>query len=116
MGTCRKPSKAELVEGVPTSSSNFNQLLADPEPFPVEFILALVAIILVHLVVTILHHKEKFYSKIITFGELFFDSRRHQVDTRNDIMLQEISQPLNDGHSGKDMEFEMYIHNKSTFQ
>ena len=63
------------------------------------------AIILVHLVVTILHHKEKFYSKIITFGELFFESRRHQVDTRNDILLQEISDQQNAGNLGKDVDF-----------
>ena len=79
-------------------------MLADQEPLSVEFLLAFVAIVVVHLAVIILHHMEKFYLKLVTFEALFLDSSRHQVDARNDIMVQDILlQPIAE-HSGKAME------------
>ena len=69
--------------------------------FPIEWVITIVAIFLVHLVVSILHHIEKLNMKIKAFEALFFESSREQAEPRNVIMLQVI-QPLQHAeHSGK---------------
>ena len=84
-----------------TRYSSINALLAD-STFPIELPLALVAIILVHLGVTLF---DRFHPKAKDLRGLTYEGRRHQADAGNDILLEEMSLMHHAGHSGKDTEY-----------
>ena len=105
-------------------TSSMNASLAETA-FPIEWVVTIGAIILVHLLVSILHEIEKLYMKIIAFGALFFESSREHADRRNVLLLQEILVLPHSGHSGKDIKCnndthewylnKKYVHHNSQF-
>ena len=68
---------------------------------PTEWIIALVAILLVHLGVAILQHVDKFYLKIKTFQVILSEECGHQKGNQHAILLQELPIPTSARHSGK---------------
>ena len=89
-------SAARLIS-VPVNSA-INALLADDSTFPIELPLALVAIILVHLGVTLF---DRFHPNAKDIRGITYDGRKHQADATNDILLEERSLRHHAGHSGK---------------
>ena len=80
-----------------TGYSSINALIAD-STFPIELPLALVAIILVHLGVTLF---DRFHPNAKDIRGITYDGRKHQADATNDILLEERSLRHHAGHSGK---------------